>query len=274
MTWNINGVRARSVELQQLIAREQPDVLCLQEVKASPEQVPEELRALPGYWQRWHGHKGYSGVALLLKKATFPQRPRFSHPEFDMETRVVEARAGSLAFASIYVPNGGKDFDAKLKFLEALDRYSAGAQAAGLQLTICGDLNVALEERDVHVSLRKNRDLIGCTPVEREHLRNIMSRGALQDTHRKFEPDNDQLFTWWAPWRNQKQKNIGWRIDYVLAAAPIAATAQSCAVQREFGTSDHGPLVAVFDQAVPPYDAAPEPEPQAAPAPPGQIPLL
>ena len=267
-TWNVNGIRARAVEVRQLLEREQPDVLCLQEIKASPQHVPEALSALD-YWTFWHGHKGYSGVALLLRKATFPGRPQFSHPEFDRETRVVEATVGDLTFASIYVPNGGKDFDAKLRFLEGLEKYAASRRDG--RVVLCGDLNVALEERDVHPKLRKEGQ-IGTTPVERALLAKTISHG-LVDLARKFAPDDDDLFTWWAPWRNQRERNIGWRIDYVISSAALADKAQAIVSLREFGTSDHGPVVAVFDVAAPQYQGAPEPE-AALPAPAGQIPLL
>ncbi|MDB4977634.1 MAG: Exodeoxyribonuclease [Myxococcaceae bacterium] len=244
-TWNVNGVRARKAELPTFIDRERPDVLCLQEIKATPEKVPPELLELPGYWTYWHGHGGYSGVALLLSKARFAEPPTFSHPSFDHETRVVVARAGELTIASIYVPNGGKDFEAKLRFLDGLDAYIAESQRNGEQLLICGDLNVAREERDVHPSLRKS-DQIGTTADEREQFARMLGHG-LVDLSRKFEPDNDRLFTWWAPWRNMREKNIGWRIDYVLASASLAERATACAAAREFGTSDHAPLTASFD---------------------------
>jgi exodeoxyribonuclease III len=274
-TWNINGIRARVAEVLDWVAREEPDVLCLQEIKASRENVPEPLRELPGYWCYWHGHKGYSGVGLLLRQATFPARPAFAHPDFDLETRIVTARLGQLLLASIYVPNGGKDFQAKMKFLEGVERFAAQALREGLHAVLCGDFNVAREERDVHPSLRKSTgDMIGTTPHERELLEKIIAHG-LTDLQRKFAPDDDRLFTWWAPWRNLKQKNVGWRIDYVLASERLPPA--SCSAQREFGTSDHGPLVAVLDAPPPHYEPAPEPKAEAAPAEPakaGQIPLL
>jgi exodeoxyribonuclease III len=269
-TWNINGIRARVAEVLSFIEAEQPDVLCLQEIKASRENVPEPLRELPGYWCYWHGHKGYSGVGLMLRKETFPLRPSFAHPDFDVETRIVTATLGRLLFASIYVPNGGKDFQAKMKFLEGVERFAAQLQGEGLHAVLCGDFNVAREERDVHPSLRKE-DQIGTTPHERALLEKIISHG-LGDLLRVFAPDDDRLFTWWAPWRNLKQKNVGWRIDYVLANGALKATA--CAAQREFGTSDHGPVVAVLDASVPPYEAAPEPEKTVEPPAQGQISLL
>src|SRR5688500_16269865 len=132
-TWNVNGIRARQAQLQELIDREQPDLFCLQEIKASLDQLPVWLCDLEGYWCYWHGGKGYSGVGLHVRKASFPERPAFHHPEFDYEHRIVTARVplpavagaepGGLTVASIYVPNGGKDFPAKMRFLEALDAY-------------------------------------------------------------------------------------------------------------------------------------------------------
>src|SRR4051794_19431287 len=119
-TWNVNGVRAREREVLAWLEREQPDVLCLQELKAAPEQIPESLTKLAGYWGYWHGHKGYSGVALLFSREVFPRRPVFAHPAFDHETRIVTAQIGEILFASIYVPNGGKSLEAKVRFLDAM----------------------------------------------------------------------------------------------------------------------------------------------------------
>jgi exodeoxyribonuclease-3 len=271
-TWNVNGIRARAPEVLQWIERESPDILCLQEIKASPEHVPAPLCDLAGYWSFWHGRGGYSGVSLHLRKSTFPGRPGFTHPEFDSETRIVAARLGEVVVASVYVPNGGKDMPAKIRFLEGLERFAASARAEGLKLLLCGDLNVAREERDVHPKLRKV-DQIGTTPLERELFAKILSHD-LVDLARKFAPDDDRLFSWWAPWRNQKARNIGWRIDYVLASAALAEKATACAGFREFGTSDHGPLQVIFDLPPPAYQPAPEPVPSAVPPPPGQIPLL
>jgi exodeoxyribonuclease III len=247
-TWNVNGVRARQTQLQEFIDREQPDVLCLQEIKASVDQLPMWLCEIEGYWCYWHGTKGYSGVALHVRKATIAERPSFHHPQFDYESRIVVARLPSLTVASIYVPNGGKDFPAKMRFLEALDAFAAELEAAGEPLILCGDMNVALTDRDVHPKELKP-GIIGQRPDERALMERIIGRG-LVDVHRKMEPDNDYLFTWWAPWRNMRQRNIGWRLDLILASRAIADETVSCVVQREVGTSDHGPVIAVFDAAV------------------------
>ena len=243
-TWNVNGIRARQAQVQEFLDREQPDVLCLQEIKASVDQLPVWLCDIEGYWCYWHGGKGYSGVALHVRKASHPERPAFNHPSFDYEHRIVTAALPSVTVASIYVPNGGKDFPAKMRFLEAMDAYAAECQAAGTTLVLCGDLNVARTDADVHPKERRLNS-IGQRPDERALIERILSRG-LVDVHRIFEPDNQDLFTWWAPWRNMKARNIGWRLDYVFASESLARTAASCVVQRDVGTSDHGPVIATF----------------------------
>jgi exodeoxyribonuclease-3 len=259
-TWNVNGIRARRQELREWLALERPDVVCLQEVKATPDKIPEDLCALPGYWCYWHGVKGYSGVALHFSIATFPTQPRYGHPAFDHEARIVTGEVAALTFASIYVPNGGKDFQAKVRFLDALDDWARAEAEAGRELVLCGDLNVAREPRDVH-PLLQNPDQIGQTAEERAQLERVISR-RLVDLSRRFHPDDDRLFTWWAPWRNMRERNIGWRLDYVLANQRIAALAKSCGVSRQFGTSDHGPVTATFDLDLPRGEAEPV-EPQS-----------
>ena len=244
-TWNVNGIRARQTELQEFIEREQPDVVCLQEIKASIDQLPVWLCTIEGYSCYWHGGKGYSGVGLHVRGASFPEPPIFHHPSFDFEHRIVTVRLPSATVASIYVPNGGKDFAAKMRFLEAMDALALEYQTSGLPLVLCGDMNVARTDMDVHPK-EQRPGIVGQRADERALIEQILSRG-LVDVHRALDPNNADLFTWWAPWRNLKARNIGWRLDYVFASQALAARATSCLVQREFGTSDHGPVIAIFD---------------------------
>ena len=272
-TWNVNGIRAREAQLLEWVQREKPDVICLQEVKASPEDVPASLCNLEGYWCYWHGYKGYSGVGLHLRRELFPVKPAFSHPPFDTEQRIVCAQVDDLTIASIYVPNGNKDYPAKVQFLQALDGWVAERLAAGARLVLCGDLNVAREPRDVHPKLRKPEQ-IGQTPDEQAMLEKLIAHG-LTDLLRHFDPDNERLFTWWAPWRNMRDRNIGWRLDYVLASKAVAEKAQGCTSFREFGASDHAPVVATFQPGlVKVPDVVPaSAEPPPPPPPPGQLSL-
>lgn len=241
-TWNVNGIRARQQQFLDWVAAEQPDVICLQELKASLAQVPEQICNLNGYWCYWHGAGAYSGVGLHLRRASFPDEPQFTHPDFDNETRIVQARAGDSVFASVYVPNGGKDYPAKLAFMRSLIDYARSMRAT--QFVICGDMNVARTDMDVHPKERKP-NIIGQRQEERDLLEEMIGQG-LVDVARKLYPTDENYFTWWAPWRNLRQRNIGWRLDYVLASESLAARAIACPSYREIGTSDHAPVVATF----------------------------
>jgi exodeoxyribonuclease-3 len=243
-TWNVNGIRARDAQLQEFIEREKPDVLCLQELKAAVEQLPVWLCQLEGYWCYWHGGKGYSGVGLHVRKDTFPAAPECQHPHFDYEHRFVFAELPEFTIASIYVPNGGKDFPAKMRFLDSLEQFAADYETSGRPLVLCGDFNVARTDMDIHPKERKP-GVIGQRPDERALIERIIGHG-LVDVHRKMEPENAEIFTWWAPWRKMRERNIGWRLDMVLASRAVADKTASCVVQREFGTSDHGPVIADF----------------------------
>lgn len=247
-TWNVNGVRAREGDVHHFLREEAPDLLCLQEVKASLHQVPVSLREHAGYWTYWHGNKGYSGVAMLVRRACCPVRPVFSHPPFDVEQRIVVAELGALRVASVYVPNGGKEFAPKLTFLRALAGWAGEQLREGRQVVVCGDLNVARTPRDVHESER-DETATGQTAVERTLFEELLAHG-FTDLGRHFAGDDDASFTWWAPWREHRERNVGWRIDYVLASGAVSTLARACTARREFGTSDHAPVSAVFERAL------------------------
>ena len=239
-TWNVNGIRARQAQFCDWVARERPDVVCLQELKAEAAQVPESCR-LMDYHAFWHGLRAYSGVSLHIRKERFDAEPVFSHPDFDMESRIVQASIGKLVLASVYVPNGNKDYAAKLEFMQRLAAWAKRLHEEGRELVLCGDINVTRSEMDVHPKERKP-GVIGQRPEERELFARLMGEH-LVDVGRKLDPDNASLFTWWAPWRNLRSRNIGWRLDYILASPSIAARAATCAVLAEVGTSDHAPVV-------------------------------
>ena len=243
-TWNVNGIRARRAQLCEWLESDRPDVVCLQELKAERPQIPEECEH-PDYHVYWHGMRAYSGVSLHIRKGLFEPEPAFSHPDFDMESRIVLAEAGDLVLASVYVPNGGKDYSAKLGFMTRLAAWAKQAHEAGRRIILCGDMNITRSDMDVHPRERKP-GIIGQRPEERLLFDALLGE-RLVDVGRALDPDNANLFTWWAPWRNMRQRNIGWRLDYILVSTPIAARARSCAVLREFGTSDHAPVVMTVD---------------------------
>ena len=242
-TWNVNGIRARAVQLHDWMERERPDIVCLQELKAELTQVPELLVQRPDYHAFWHCCKGYSGVSLQLRKDLFPEAPVYTHPPFDLESRIVTADLGSLIVASIYAPNGGKDYPGKIAFFKALIAWSRELREAGREVVLCGDINIARTPMDVHPRER-NPMKVGQTSEERALFEELLGAG-LTDVGRMVDPDNEGLFTWWAPWRNMRQRNIGWRLDYLLASHGVAGRVERCVVQPEVGTSDHAPVVMV-----------------------------
>ena len=238
-TWNVNGIRAREAQLCEWIARDRPDVVCLQEIKARPDQVPESCK-LADYHAFWHGAGGYSGVSLHIRRELL-EAPEFAHPSFDMETRIVTASLGNLVLASVYVPNGGKDYAAKIGFLNSLVEWTSELREQGRELVLCGDINIARADIDVHPKERK-AGVIGQREEERALFDALLGNG-LVDVARVLQPDNDAMFSWWPPWREMRKRNIGWRIDYILASKSLAERATECRVLADVGTSDHAPVM-------------------------------
>ena len=225
-TWNVNGIRAREAQFLELVEIEKPDIVCLQEIKATSEQLSDTLRELPDYHAFWHGGpKGYSGVSLHVKKGLCAEAPRFEHPPFDRESRLVVA---------------------KMEFMTAMQSWVGGLHANGTALVLCGDMNVALTDEDVHPKERKP-GIIGQRGDERALMATWLTSGRLHDLGRELEPTNDRLFTWWPYWREARKRNIGWRLDYLFISAKWRARAKECRVLNEFGASDHAPLIATFD---------------------------
>jgi exodeoxyribonuclease-3 len=198
---------------------------------------------LPEYWSCWHGERAYSGVGLLVRRDFVQDQPAFTYPHFDFETRIVVARVENLLIGSVYVPNGGKDYAAKLRFLEEMERYASACRSQGADLLLCGDMNVTRTDMDVHPKERKP-NAIGQRPDERALFERVIGTGGLIDVGRAMDPDNDHLFTWWPPWRGLRQKNIGWRLDYILASRAATNRITQCSVLAQLGTSDHAPVIA------------------------------
>jgi len=170
--------------------------------------------------------------------AGIPGGPGFPQPE----ARAVSATCDGIRVYSVYVPNGrspgSEHYAYKLSWLAALrDMVAADAE----RTVVCGDINIARSDLDVHPRERKP-GIIGQRPEERELFEALLAAG-LTDVGRTLDPENAGLFTWWPPWRDMRRRNIGWRLDYVLASKAIAERAQNCKVLADFGTSDHAPVV-------------------------------
>ena len=243
-TWNVNGLRKREVDVLEFMAREQPDVLCLQEIKAAPDQLPDSLRVPAGYHAYLHGRPGlFRGRALhgtrgLPAAACVPPpRVRPRDPHRDRRVPAVRDR-----------------FDLRAERRQGLSRQGALPRRA--RRLRCARPGERQDADPVRRSQRRARTArrapVAAKPAaagpDPRRARAVRAHREPRpfDLSRLFHPEDDQLFTWWAPWRNQRERNIGWRIDYVLASASLSERALSCEAQREFGTSDHGPLTATF----------------------------
>ena len=244
-TWNVNGIRARESQVLEWVERERPDVVCLQELKSTVAQVPPSLCELQGYRCYWHGERAYSGVGLHIRRDAFLDEPRFLHPTFDYETRIVTAQMSDLSFVSVYVPNGGKDFPAKMKFLGEMERYVAEIHASGGRVVLCGDINITRTERDVHPksAIRRSwgsgRRKGRCSSA---YCRKVLWMLGVRSTPimKIFSPGGRLGVTC------VSAISAGGWITFWRLNLWLRRPAQ-CAVYREIGTSDHAPVVAVFD---------------------------
>ena len=247
-TWNVNGIRARQSQVQEWVERDRPDIVCLQEIKAGSDQVPTALCEMEDYWCYWHGAEGLFGRRPARQQGAVAPTVRPSPTRaFDYESRIVTTEiAGRDDCVGLRAERrqGLRREDAVPR--GARRSSSCEAHAAGKRLVICGDINIARADIDVHPKERKPR-AIGQLPEERAMLERLLERG-LVDTGRALDPANDQMFTWWAPWRNMRQRNIGWRLDYVLASQSVSSIAwRAAACTATSARAITRPVVASFD---------------------------
>ena len=240
-TWNVNGIRARAAAFERWIRAHRPDVLCLQEIKAHPDQIPETLRDLRGYTSRWHGARGgYSGVSIHVRDGAGD--PAFDVPWFDEETRVLQARVGGFTVVNVYTPLGQKSYDQKIGFLRSLVRYVDALTAEGEQVILCGDLNVAHRDADVHPEMYVE-DML-CTRAEERAMIDALHGLGLEDLFRVHHPGDTRSYSWWPYYGGARGRNVGWRIDYIMVPGPIARASSGCWIQKEEASSDHSPVIA------------------------------
>ncbi|EYB68045.1 exodeoxyribonuclease III [Deinococcus phoenicis] len=254
-TLNVNGLRsALRKGLEGWAARERPDVLLLQEVRADP--MPEALAAL-GYAGAWFPAQkaGYSGVAVLSLRPLSDVRTGMAHTEMDREGRVLSAVVQGVRFASVYLPSGSSGPERqgfKDRVLADYHAWTVATLADGLPLVIGGDYNVAHQEVDLK-NWRGNQKNSGFLPHERAWMTAHLASG-LTDTHRAHLGDRAE-YTWWSNRANAYANDVGWRIDYLLAAGvPV----RDLRVDRTLRLSDHAPLTGTVDlRGLPPERAAP-----------------
>jgi exodeoxyribonuclease-3 len=255
-SWNVNGIRAASQKgFVDWLKRSRGEIVGIQEVRAQPEQIPDEVRAV----QRWHQHytvperKGYSGVGLLSRRKPDSIETSLGEDRFDVEGRLQLARFGRLVVANGYFPNGsGKDRDNsripyKLDWYRALFDRVQRLRRGGYRVLVMGDFNTAHHPIDL-ARPKANEKTSGFCPEERAELDRWVDSGWV-DTFRHFQP-GPHHYTWWSQRFGVREKNIGWRIDYVLASPSAMKFVRSAFIKPKVMGSDHCPIGVDVDPAV------------------------
>ena len=259
VSWNVNGIRAcESKGFSKWLAESAADVVGVQEVRAAHEQVPEALRSAPG----WHLHvvagekPGYSGVGLFARRPPDEVDTSLGEARFDREGRLQIARFGRLVVVNVYFPNGnGTERDNsripfKLDFYRALFDKVERLRRGGKRVLVLGDFNTAHREIDI-ARPKENAETSGFTPVEREELDRWIRAGWV-DTFRRFEPGPNH-YSWWSQRFGVRARNVGWRIDYVLASPNVLPHLRAGFLHPHVMGSDHCPVgVDVADAIVGP----------------------
>jgi exodeoxyribonuclease-3 len=244
ISWNVNGIRAISKKgFRDWFLGEAPDILCLQETKAHPEQVPEEARTYDGYTAYWAQAKrrGYSGVAVFTRIE--PRSVSYlGDPEFDDEGRVLSLEFDEFTLVNAYFPNSqekGARLGYKLAFCAAILEHCNDVVQAGKNLVLCGDYNIAHKPIDL-ANPKQNEKNPGYLPEERAWMDEFVDAGYV-DTFRAFnkEPGN---YTWWTYRFNAREKNIGWRIDYHCVNQTFMPHVKQTRILSSVMGSDHCPI--------------------------------
>ncbi|MCP4050224.1 MAG: exodeoxyribonuclease III [bacterium] len=244
ISWNVNGIRACSRKgFLNYLKEEDPDIACIQETKANPEDLEEEILTPSGYNSIWHSaeKKGYSGVAVFTKIKPKLVLEGLGIQQYDSEGRVIIAEYDDFTLLNIYFPNGQKNEERlqyKLDFYSDLFEYCNDLRAQGRNLIICGDYNTAHKEIDL-ANPQQNKNYSGFLKVEREWIDRIVSWGYV-DTFRCFNTLPEQ-YTWWTYRVGARRRNIGWRIDYFFVNSEFLKRVESAFIRNEVTGSDHCP---------------------------------
>jgi exodeoxyribonuclease-3 len=250
ITWNVNGIRAAQKKgFLDYLKRENPDVMCLQETKASPEQLDEGLLAVDGYESHFVSaeKKGYSGVAIYTRPKPQQVVSGCGATRFDCEGRVISADYGDFVLYNIYFPNGGRGPERvryKLDFYDHVLEQWQELRDEGKELIICGDVNTAHKEIDVARPKEWSKQS-GFLPEERAWLDKITDMGYV-DVFRRFNDKPDQ-YTYWDNFRQARERNVGWRIDYFLVTEGLMPRVKQAGIFMDVMGSDHCPVELVIE---------------------------
>ncbi len=245
LSWNVNGIRAvQKKGFLEWLARESPDILCVQETKAHPDQLDVFLLNPAGYYVSWNAaeKKGYSGVATFTKKKPLRESQGFGAARFDSEGRVLVSEFEEFTLLNIYFPNGGRSperLQFKLEFYEETLRYVEKLKSDGKKVIVSGDYNTAHRPIDL-ARPEANQNISGFLPEERAWLDKWISHGQI-DIFREFN-SNPEQYTWWDMKTGARARNVGWRIDYHFLTKDLRSHARAATIHPEVLGSDHCPI--------------------------------
>ena len=251
ISWNVNGLRAvhRKGNFDAVLA-ENPDILCLQETKSTPEQLPQELKDIPGYHSYFHfptQKKGYSGVAIYSKEKPLKVQNDIGIEAMDQEGRVIMAEYQDFTLLNVYFPNGGgapERLRYKLDFYDYFLEFVEKLRKTQPNIIFCGDVNVAHKPIDL-ARPKENETHVGFLPIERAWVDKVLSHGWI-DVFRHFYPDKEAVYTYWDMKTFSRERNIGWRIDYFFATPEMVKNIKSIEILSEIYGSDHCPVKLVL----------------------------
>jgi exodeoxyribonuclease-3 len=253
ITLNLNGIRsAWSKGVLPWATAQQPDLVCLQELKAQAADLSDEMKAPAGLHAYYHyaEKKGYSGVGLWCRQKPDAVIEGLGNAEFDVEGRYLRADFGNLSVISLYLPSGSSSperQEAKFRFMEIFYPHLLELGQQGREVVICGDWNIAHREIDLK-NWKGNRKNSGFLPEERAWIGRLFDEGGWRDVYRAVHPETgEECYTWWSNRGQAWAKNVGWRIDYQLSTPALAAHARAATVYKEQRFSDHAPLTIDYD---------------------------
>lgn len=250
ISYNVNGIRAAiNKGLVDWLKEENPDIFCIQELKANSEQFSTEVFSELGYHHSWHSaeKKGYSGVAILSKTKPDNVVVGMDVQKYDMEGRVLRTDYNGFSVISVYIPSGttgGIRQDYKMEFLADFHKFINEVKKERPNLIINGDYNICHKPIDINHPERHKKSS-GFLPEEREWLDQFINSGFI-DSFRKFN-NNPEQYSWWSYRANSRAKNLGWRIDYQMVSGNLDNKIISSEILKDIFHSDHCPIKLVID---------------------------
>jgi len=225
---------------------EKPDILCLQEIKATPDQLPEDVRNVPGYFSYFSYpkmKKGYSGVAIYSKEKPKEVFYGMGIKKLDTEGRLIGTIYRGFTLINVYFPNGGQGLDRlryKLEFYDAFLKFILKLRKRGENVIFCGDVNTAHEAIDL-AHPKENEDSTGFLPIERAWISKVIKNNFI-DVWRYFNPDKINAYTYWDIKSRARDRNVGWRLDYFFADKKILPKIKKTGMITDYMGSDHCPI--------------------------------